>query len=62
MSFFFRDSPLTVPENTEKVNKISYESKKSNIEDLSLIFMHFNRNLNTVFYAVIAVGYGKEYF
>ena len=59
---FFRYSPLTVPENTEKVNKISYESKKSNIEDLSLIFMHFNRNLNTVFYAVIAVGYGKEYF
>ena len=55
-------SQLTVPENTEKVNKISYESKKSNIEELSLIFMHFNRNLNTVFYAVIAVSYGKEYF
>ena len=24
--------------------------------------MHLNRNLNTVFYAVIAVLYGKEYF
>ena len=25
--------------------------------ELSLIFMHLNRNLNTVFYVVIAVSY-----
>ena len=32
------------------------------IYELRLIFMHLNRNLNTAFYAVIAVSYGKEYF
>ena len=32
------------------------------IYELSLIFMLLNRNLNTAFYAVIAVSYGKEYF
>jgi len=44
---------------------MSYESKMTKIYELSLIFMHFmhlNRNLNTAFYAVIAVSYGKEYF
>ena len=35
----------------------------SKIYELSLIFTHLNRNLNTVFYAVvIVVSYGKEYF
>ena len=34
----------------------------SKIYELSLIFTHLNRSLNTVFYAVIAVSYGKEYF
>ena len=34
----------------------------SKIYELSLILMHLNRNLNTAFYAVIAVSYGKEYF
>ena len=55
-------SQLKVPDNREKVNKISYESQKYNIEELSLIFIHFNRNKDTVFYAVIAVSYGKEHF
>ena len=34
----------------------------SKIYEFSLIFMHLNRNLSKVFYAVIAVSYGKEYF
>ena len=34
----------------------------SKIYKLSLILMHLNRNLNTAFYAVIAVSYEKEYF
>ena len=34
----------------------------SKIYELSLILMHLNRNLNTAFYAVIAVSYEKEYF
>ena len=34
----------------------------SKICELSLIFMHLNRSLNTVFNAVIAVSYGKECF
>ena len=34
----------------------------SKIYELSLIFMDLNRNLNTVFYAVIAVSYGTEHF
>ena len=59
---FLSYSQLTVSENTEKINKISYESKMTKIYELSLIFMHLNRNLNTAFYAVIAVSYGKEYF
>ena len=32
-----------------EINKISYESKMSKIFELSFIFMHLNRNLNTVF-------------
>ena len=55
-------SQLTVPENTEKINKISFESKMSKIYKLSLILMHLNRNLNTAFYAGIADSYEKEYF
>ena len=55
-------SQLTVPENTEKIYKISFESKMSKIYKLSLILMHLNRNLNTAFYAGIAVSYEKEYF
>ena len=34
----------------------------SKIYKLSLILMHLNRNLNTAFYAGIAVSYEKEYF
>ena len=34
----------------------------SKIYEFSLIFMYLNRNLSKVFYAVIAVSYGKEYF
>ena len=34
----------------------------SKIYELSLILMHLNRNLNTAFYAVIAVSDEKEYF
>ena len=34
----------------------------SKIYEFSLIFMHLNRNLSKVSYAVIAVSYGKEYF
>ena len=34
----------------------------SKIYEFSLIFMHLNRNLSKVFYAVIAVSYGKEHF
>ena len=32
----------------------------SKIYKLSLILMHLNRNLNTAFYAGIAVSYEKE--
>ena len=32
-----------------EINKISYESKMSKMFELSFIFMHLNRNLNTVF-------------
>ena len=59
---FLSYSQLTVSGNTEKINKISYESKMTKIYELSLVFMHLNRNLNTAFNAVIAVSYGKEYF
>ena len=34
----------------------------SKIYEFSLIFMHLNRNLSKVSYAVITVSYGKEYF
>lgn len=34
----------------------------SKIYELSLIFMLLDRNLNTGFYTVKVVSYGKEYF
>ena len=41
-----------------EINKISYESNMNKIYELSLVFMHLNRNMNTVFYSDIAVSYG----
>ena len=56
------DFQLFATESFGKYKEINDESKMSKIYEFSLIFIHLNRNLKTVFYAVIAVSCGKEYF